>query len=128
MVPAMDVLRSLARTNGLGRAVIGATLIVAPSVVAKPWIGEDELSDGAKLFGRSLGARDLALGLGVLLAMKEDAPVRGWLEASALADLVDAGATLVHWKKLPPQGRAAVLAIATVSAIQCAVVARAIDD
>jgi hypothetical protein len=127
MVRRMDVLRSLARTNGLGRAVIGATLIAAPSAVAAPWVGKDELSDGAKLFARSLGARDLALGLGVVLAMKEDAPVRGWLEGAALADVVDAAATLIAWKKLPPQGRAGVLAIATVSAIQCALVARAID-
>ena len=124
----MDVPRSLARTNGLGRALIGATLIVAPSLVAKPWVGEDELSDGAKLFARSLGARDLSLGLGVLLAMKEDAPARGWLEGAALADLVDAAATLVHWKKLPPQGRAGVLVVAAVSAVQCALVARVIDD
>jgi hypothetical protein len=128
MVPPMDVPSTLARTNGIGRAVIGATLIAAPALVASRWVGDDQLSDGAKLLARSLGARDLALGLGVLLAMKEDAPARGWLEGAALADLVDAAATLLYWKKLPPMGRTATLAIAASSAVQCALVARVIDD
>ena len=124
----MDVHRSLALTNGIGRAVIGAPLLAAPSLMADRWIAADGMSDGAKLFARSLGARDLAIGLGVVLAMREDAPVRGWLVASALADVFDAAGTLIAWKKLPPQGRASVLAIATVSAIQCALVARVIDE
>jgi hypothetical protein len=128
MVPTMDLLRTLARTNGLGRAAIGASLIAAPSLLAAPWVGEDEMSDGAKLFARSLGARDLALGLGVHLAMQNKAPVRGWLEGSALADVVDAAVTLLYWRKLPAQGRAGVLALAATSAVQCALVARRIDD
>jgi hypothetical protein len=36
-----------------------------------------------------LGGRDLALGLGVVIALDRGAPVRGWLEACVLADTVD---------------------------------------
>jgi hypothetical protein len=42
-----------------------------------------------------VGARDLALGLGVLVALNRGAPVRGWLEASALVDGIDAAACLL---------------------------------
>jgi hypothetical protein len=42
-----------------------------------------------------VGARDLGLGLGVLLALDRGAPVRGWLEASAVVDGIDAGACLL---------------------------------
>jgi hypothetical protein len=128
MVRAMDLPRELARSNGLGRSAIGVALVLAPGVLGKRWVGEDELTDGAKLFARALGARDLALGLGTLLAMKEGGPTRGWLEGAALADVIDAAATLLAWKKLPPAGRSGVLAIAVTSAVQCALVARVIDS
>jgi hypothetical protein len=44
---------------------------------------------------RMLGARDLALGVGVLLAARHGSSgMRGWVEAGALADAVDALAFL----------------------------------
>jgi hypothetical protein len=42
-----------------------------------------------------VGARDIGLGLGVLIALDRGAPVRGWLEASALVDGLDAAACLL---------------------------------
>jgi hypothetical protein len=120
-------LRQLARTNAWGRTVIGASLVAAPGAVATSWVGADQLTDGAKVLARAVGARDVALGLGVNFALSKGGPARGWLEASALADAVDAAATVVAWRSLPPAGRVGVLAIAAVSAVQCALVARAID-
>jgi hypothetical protein len=42
-----------------------------------------------------VGARDVALGLGLQRALDHGAPVRGWLEASALVDGIDAAACLL---------------------------------
>jgi hypothetical protein len=120
-------LEQLARTNAWGRTVIGAALVLRPEMVARSWVGDDQLNDGAKLLARAVGGRDVALGIGLNLALAKGGPTRGWLEASALADAVDAAATLIGWRSLPPAGRVGVLAIAAVSAVQCALVARGID-
>ena len=82
---------------------------------------------------RALGARDLALGLGVVIAIDRGAPVRGWLEASALSDAVDFLATLASsWgaggDALPPAGRAAALVVAAGSAGLAAWLAGAVDS
>ena len=56
---------------------------------------EDADGGTASLLGRMFGARDLALGLGVIIAIDRGAPVRGWLEASALADGGDVAAAVL---------------------------------
>jgi hypothetical protein len=44
-----------------------------------------------------LGGRDIALGLGPVIAIDRGAPVRGWLEAAVLSDTVDlVGALVAH--------------------------------
>jgi hypothetical protein len=47
---------------------------------------------GTRLFVRMVGSRDLGLGLGLHIALNRDAPTRGWLEASAVVDGINAGA------------------------------------
>jgi hypothetical protein len=130
MVPRVDrkQLEQLARLNAWGRIVIGASVIVFPRLLGPGWVGDSEMTNGAKVLARALGARDLALGIGVNAAIDNDAPVRGWLEGSALADVLDATATLLAWRSLPARGRTGVLAIAAGSAVQCALVARSIDS
>jgi hypothetical protein len=117
----------MARSNAIGRIVVGTALVAAPGLAARVWVGDDADSAGAKVLARALGVRDLALGLGVLLAMKNDAPVRGWLEGAALADVVDFGATMAAGSGIPQASRAGVLAVAGVSAVQCALIARSVD-
>ena len=73
--------RQLAQTVAWARIAIGVTAIVAPSLPLRPWVGDLAGDRRGKLLARSLGARDLALGLGVVLAMKHEAPVRGSLAA-----------------------------------------------
>ena len=58
-------------------------------------VGSEGAGGGTRLFARMLGARDLGLGLGVLVALDRGAPVRGWLEVSALVDGIDAAACLL---------------------------------
>jgi hypothetical protein len=88
---ARDLAVGLARA----RIAIGAASLLAPGLVGRA-IGGDAGSEGAtRLFVRMVGARDLGLGLGVLVALDRDAPVRGWLEASALVDGLDAVAIVL---------------------------------
>jgi hypothetical protein len=82
---------SLAR----GRIAIGAVSTVAPGFVARTMTGRHESEGGTGLFARMVGARDLGLGLGMLIALDRGGPVRGWLEASAVVDGVDVAACLL---------------------------------
>ena len=78
---------SLAR----GRIAIGVVSLLAPAFVGRMMTGRDGSGGGTTLFARMVGARDL--GLGLLIALDRGAPVRGWLEASALVDGIDAAAS-----------------------------------
>jgi peptide-methionine (R)-S-oxide reductase len=52
-----------------------------------------------------LGGRDVALGLGVVIALDRGAPVRGWLEAGALADSVDLVSCMLAGDDIPNAAR-----------------------
>ena len=86
-----DVVASLAG----GRVAIGVVALLAPAFVSRIMIPRDGSGDGTTLFARMVGARDLGLGLGLLIALDRGAPVRGWLEASAVVDGIDAAACLL---------------------------------
>ena len=87
--------RNLAVTMARGRIVIGVVSLLAPELVARTMIGRAGSKGGTRLFARMVGARDLGLGLGVLIAVDRGAPARGWLEASALVDGIDVAAVLL---------------------------------
>jgi hypothetical protein len=112
-----------ARTNAIGRAVLGAALIAVPGVAARSWIGDAASAPGAKVLARALGVRDVALGSGLLWALAREEPVHPWLTGAAVADTVDAAATLLAWDSLPRAGRWLVLAVAAGSAIQMGILA-----
>ncbi len=84
----------------------------APALPSRPWVGAEAARPAVKLFARSMGARDVALGLGALLALRHDAPVRGWVEAGGLCDAGDVVGTLVHFRDLPRLGRLVIVAVA----------------
>ena len=81
------------RSGWRGGDRLGLTALVAPTLAGGLMIGKDGSRGGAKLLSRMVGARDVALGLGTVIALDRGAPVRGWLEASALADGADAAAS-----------------------------------
>jgi hypothetical protein len=99
------------------RLLIGVVALVWPAAALKPGAGP-EMADqpGGRLLGRALGARDVALGAGAIVAMRHEGPVRGWIEAGGLADSGDALATIIAFGQLPKRTRWAVLA-----SILCAV-------
>lgn len=119
--------RRVGRVIALGRIGVGAVALAAPSVALRPWIGARRGDAGALALGRAVGARDLGLGLGFVLAERHGQPVRGWLEAGGLADGGDALATLVAFGSLPRLGRWAVLAAAAGSAAAAFTVARSVE-
>lgn len=101
---------------GAGRATFGAALLLQPEAIGRGWVGAVAGQPGARVALRAAGARDLILGLGVLLASRRGGPIRGWLEAGMAADLADCAITLGAFRDLPAVGRFATLAVAGGSA------------
>jgi hypothetical protein len=119
-VNALDAARGLA----LGRVVLGAGLLLVPSRLGRPWVGAVADRPGAQVALRALGARDLLLG-GIVLHLAGRGPAGGRaLQACAVADAVDAGATLAALRELPPLGAAGVAALAAGAAAAEIAVAR----
>lgn len=83
------------------RIAIGLALFVAPARAGRPWIGDAVDDDGTRMATRGLGARDVALGVGMLAALEAGAPVRRWIEAGAAADLGDAAASALSHRGRP---------------------------
>ncbi|MDP9072115.1 MAG: hypothetical protein M3N68_12720, partial [Actinomycetota bacterium] len=81
--------RAMAVCYSTGRVVLGAAFMLAPATL-KGWIGDDAHRPGTRVLARVFGARDAALGLGALLALREGAPARRWLQLAAGIDAVDA--------------------------------------
>ena len=103
-------------------------MLAAPGLAGRLWIGADALRRGPKVVTRGFGARDLALGLGVAIALDRGAPVRGWLERSTLADVGDFVATVLAGHSIPGGPRLAVAALAAGSAITAVALSRALDE
>lgn len=60
---------TLVRLAGITRICFGTAFIVAPHASARPWVGAAADSAGAQLLTRSMGIRDLLLGVGLLQAL-----------------------------------------------------------
>lgn len=93
--------RDLATLLGWTRTGIGVAFTVAPAKMSKLWMGQNVDSVYTRMAGRALGARDLAIGIGLLTAMQRGDPARGWLEAGVLADSVDTFTALSGMRRLP---------------------------
>ena len=82
------------------RIGVGAVLVLLPGPLLRIWLGRGASSPFSRLLARSVGGRDIALGMGTLFALRHRSPVRGWLEASALADASDLLTTLMGARHL----------------------------
>ena len=100
-----------------GRIAIGVVSVLAPGVVGRAMMGSAGDSSGARFLLRVVGARDLGLGIGVLAALDRDVPVRGWLQASAVVDGLDAAGALLARHYLRSTVFPAALGAATVGAL-----------
>ena len=119
--------RDLAVGLAVGRIAIGVVSLLAPGLVGRAMTGRDGAMGGTALFVRMVGARDLGLGLGVLLALDRGAPVRGWLEASAVVDGIDAGACLLARRHLRTSVFPAAVGLASAGALLSGWLSRELD-
>jgi hypothetical protein len=100
-----------ARFLAAGRIGFGLALIVSPERVTALWLGGDAGRAGTRVVTRGLGARDLALGAGVLAVAESE--LRPWVAAAILADTADLIATVAAGDSLPLMGRLLVGAVAS---------------
>jgi hypothetical protein len=89
------------RALAIGRIALGVGFILAPGMSVRSWLGREGDTPAARLAVRMVGGRDIALGVGTVLALNHGAPVRGWLEAGALSDATDFAASLAAARHLP---------------------------
>ena len=109
--------RDLAIGLAGGRMAIGVVSLLAPGLLGRAMIGPEGDSGGMRLLLRAVGARDLALGIGVLVALERDAPVSGWLRASAVLDGLDGAASVLARHRLRPAVFPAAAGAATAGAL-----------
>jgi hypothetical protein len=117
--------RTLAVLLAAGRLAIGAAATAFPELGARSWLGEHGRGPAGKVLGRALGARDLALAIGALTSVDEDAQFRRWVRLGAFADAADAIATVANWRSLPKASRIGVFGVAAGAAVLGAVLGQA---
>jgi hypothetical protein len=109
--PPMDP-ASIARAIAAGRVGFGVALVAAPGLLARGWVGSDGGRPGSKVLATGLGARDIALAVGVLTNLSKGAAARPWVAASAAADFGDFVATFRARRDIPSFSAVSLLVIA----------------
>ena len=105
----MSTFERQVRVFAIGRIGVGASFLLAPGFSLRLSLGTVETGPVTRMLARSVGARDIALGLGALRALRHDASLRRWIDAGTLADAGDALTTVLAF---PHLGKArAVLAV-----------------
>jgi hypothetical protein len=107
----MDEPRDRALLHARARIAVGAAFVLAPGLAGRMWIGSDAARRPVKVLARAFGARDLAIGLGVVIALDRGTPVRGWIEAGALSDAIDTAASLLAGGSIHPAIRWPAIAV-----------------
>jgi hypothetical protein len=118
---------TLAMSLARGRIAFGAAAVLAPGLAARAMGGRSASEGITPMLVRMLGARDLALGLGTVIAVDRGAPVRGWVEGSALSDAVDCLASVLARERLSPTAFRATAGIAAASALAGGLLSRRLD-
>ena len=117
-------LRAAAIALSVGRAALGAALLIAPEQVARAWIGPAGTERTVEVLARSVGVRDVALGVGGAAALLGGGDsTRTWLLGAAACDAGDIVATALARDVLPENGVRGTFALAGVSAALATLVA-----
>ena len=74
---------------GLTRVAIGIGLIANPMGIGKALGIADDAMRQSVWLARFTGGREIAIGLGTLLAWKRSEPLAGWIAAQAISDATD---------------------------------------
>ena len=100
------------------RMAFGLGLMLAPPRFARSWTGPGASRRPTRVIARSLGARELAMGAGGLLAMRAggSAERRHWFALGALTEAADVAVTLTDGPRTPSRLTGAAMAAATAAA------------
>ena len=120
--------RDTALLHARARIAVGAAFVLFPGLAGRMWIGADAARRPVKVLARAFGARDLAIGLGVVIALDRGTPVRGWIEAGALSDALDTAASLLAGGSIPAAIRWPAIAIGAGSTAAGAALAPNFDE
>jgi hypothetical protein len=110
-VDAVRWMRRGATAMAVSRMGLGVVALTNPPLVARPWAGPSGDSQAGRVLGRATGARDLALGLGALTALRRpsgpeaDRTAAAWVGLAGLCDGADLLITAGSWRRLPAGGR-----------------------
>lgn len=108
-------LRSLVIGLATNRLLLGAGLTLVPGRAARVWVGRAAGRPSGRLLARAIGARDVALGVGTLAALKDGDAARAWVGAMLVSDATDFAATLHEREHLPLPAALATLGMAGIS-------------
>ena len=112
---------------GVGRIAFGLGLIAVPSRIGSSWIGSVAERPAVHVAIRGLGARDMVLAAGAIVAAAQGRAVRPWLIGAIAGDLSDIAATLAAGDSVPDRGRWGTVALAGGSVIAGAALAAAVE-
>jgi hypothetical protein len=110
------------------RVSYGVALVAAPRRLALRWLGPAAEDAPLQVALRALGAREVILHAGALLALTRHAPLRPWLAASAAGDATDVIATAVGRHRLPRGSTPATVALGGGSALISLLLAGALEQ
>jgi hypothetical protein len=105
-----------ARALAIGRVAIGAALLLRPRRAGAPWVGRASRQRGTQALLRSMGARDVVIGMIALHTLKNPQIGPRWTKTCAAIDAIDAVVTLAAIGDLPIYGVVSVTALAGGSA------------
>lgn len=96
---------------GLSRVAFGIAECLAPGRIGRAWVGQSGGEPPTGVILRAVGARDIALGVGMAEAARRDAAAP-WLALSVFSDLVDLAATAAARDRIPAAGLATTTVVA----------------
>lgn len=124
----MPLHRKVAVAVIAARIGYGAGLVAFPARLTKRWLGPAGHSGPTQVGVRGLGAREVVLHAGALLAALRGASLRPWLAASIAGDVADISSTAAARDELPEGSPLATLVVAGGSALISAALAAAVED
>lgn len=119
--------RLLIRMLAYARIGLGIALFAAPRTTARRWLRR-EVSPAAGVLARGLGARDIVVGVGMLVTVDDGDDIDRWMDAGITADLADTAAALMARDDLEPRTVAGTMAVTLGAAGAGLALERALTD
>lgn len=109
------------------RIAYGVGLLTAPGRLGRPWLGASADTAPTQVPLQALGAREVVLPCGALIAASRGGSLRPWLAGSVAGDLADVAVTLARREQLPAGAARATVLVGGGSALISAALAYAVE-